>query len=105
VVPYYEYRCKNGHITLIEQPTKGQVNCLMCGGDFNQIDLVSVKITHVNHGVYSSYAHGCHCDQCKEANRIYQQQRRRGNRYPDTTGGTYRDRAHQDLVSYMERNT
>lgn len=106
---YHKYECTGQHITLLLKPTPSvpdHFQCPVCTMQTIYKGDILVKGTgQLAHGYYSSYAHGCRCDKCKEANKIYQRSRARGDQYRITDGGvkTYREKAHDDLVKYMEK--
>lgn len=106
---YHKYECRNRHITLllIPVPYKPEAfKCPVCDKlVFYAEDILVKGLGQIAHGTHSAYAHGCRCDACREANRIHSQDYRDGIKTKSNTVTTYRDKAHQDLVNYMEQGT
>lgn len=104
---FAQYRCPDRHTVLIQRPIPHRPNefvCPVCGKLQHYIKEVVVRGQEPVHGTYSAYTHGCHCDLCKEANRQYNQDRRDGRKRSTTkVTPSYRERAHDDLVKYMEQ--
>lgn len=104
---YYKYECHNNHITLLLKPTPRTpeyFQCPVCERITQYVGDILIKgLGQVTHGTYSAYAHGCRCDSCREANRLHSQDHRAGIKTSNNTVSNYRDRAHQNLVNYMEQ--
>lgn len=103
---YHKYECADQHVTLLLIPTPitpSSFECPICPLQSHyQGDILVKGLSQVAHGTYSAYAHGCRCDSCREANRLHMQDRRASVKNPTNVATSYRDRAHQDLVNYIE---
>lgn len=106
---YHKYECGNKHVTLVLIPIPQRpiyIKCPACILDtIYQGDILVKGLGQVAHGTYSAYAHGCRCNPCREANRLHSQDHRTGVKTSSNAVTTYRDKAHQNLVNYIERGT